>query len=286
MVFLSSTEPVVAYGVVALFDPFEAVVGPYLPRMIKTTLLPFKGRIVYDGLVTGYNVTFGGGIKRRLNEDYKEAKALHGIITSLPPSSGRSQPAGTTAATKKRATGAGATRGGSTAPAKARPAHDRIVALTDAFCREHLDDEYGALCRKLAGVLARKRPSPLTRGRPESWASGIVRAVGWANFLGDPSQPHHMKMTDIDQGFGVSEATGSAKSMAIRDLLGIDRLDPQWTLPGRMDENPLVWMLEVNGLIMDIRQLPEGGPGGRLREGPDPLHPRRPGGRTRPRSEP
>ena len=62
MVFLSSTEPVVAYGVVALFDPFEAVIGPYLPRMIKTTLLPFKGRIVYDGLVTGYNVTFGGGI--------------------------------------------------------------------------------------------------------------------------------------------------------------------------------------------------------------------------------
>src|SRR3954454_20891250 len=84
MVFLSSTEPVVAYGVLALFDPFEAVVGPYLPRMIKTTLLPFKGRIVYDGLVSGYNVTFGGGIKRRLNEDYKEAKERFGIITSLP----------------------------------------------------------------------------------------------------------------------------------------------------------------------------------------------------------
>ena len=48
-------------------------------------------------------------------------------------------------------------------------------ALTDAFCREHLDDEYGALCRKLAGVLARKRPSPLPSGKPESWACGIVR---------------------------------------------------------------------------------------------------------------
>ena len=256
MIFLSSTEPVVAYGVVALFDPFEAVVGPYLPRMVKTTLLPFKGRIVYDGLVTGYNVTFGGGIKRRLNEDYKEAKERSGIITSLPPSAGRPQPAGTKAATRKRATKAGATRGGSKAPAKARTAHDRIVGLTDAFCREHLDEEYGALCRKLAGVLARKRPSPLMRGRPESWASGIVRAVGWANFLGDPSQPHHMKMTDIDEGLGVSEATGSAKSVAIRALLGIDRLDPQWTLPGRMDDNPLVWMLEVNGLIMDIRSCP------------------------------
>jgi Domain of unknown function (DUF6398) len=141
-------------------------------------------------------------------------------------------------------------------PATARPAHDAIVSLTDAFCRDHLDEEYGALCRKLAGILARKRPSPLARGKAESWASGIVRAVGWANFLGDPSQPHHMRMTDIDEGFGVSEATGSAKSMAIRDLLGIDRLSPEWTLPSRMDDNPLIWMLEVNGLIMDIRRCP------------------------------
>ena len=231
MVFLSSTEPVVAYGVVALFDPFEVVIGPYLPRMIKTTLLPFKGRIVYDGLVTGYNITFGGGIKRRLNESYKEAKARSGIVTSLPPPAGRPQPAGKKAAPKKRATRAGTTRGGSTAPATARPAHDRIVALTDAFCREHLDEEYAALCRKLAGVLARKRPSPLTRGKPESWASGIVRVVGWVNFLGDPSQPHHMKMTDIDEGFGVSEATGSAKSMAIRDLLKIRRSTPNGRCP-------------------------------------------------------
>src|SRR3954466_8098271 len=78
MVFLSSTEPVVAYGVLPLFDPFEVVVGPHLPRMIKTALLPFKGQIVYGGLVSGYNVTFGAGIKRRLNESYKQAKERFG----------------------------------------------------------------------------------------------------------------------------------------------------------------------------------------------------------------
>lgn len=256
MVFLSSTEPVVAYGVVALFDPFEAVIGPYLPRMIKTTLLPFKGRIVYDELVTGYNVNFGGGIKRSLNEGYTEAKERFGIITSLPPPAGKPDPAKRKATPGKRATGARTTRAGSTAPAAVRPAHDRIVALTDAFCRDHLDEEYGALCRKLAGVLARKRPSPLTRGKPESWASGIVRVVGWVNFLGDPSQPHHMRMVDIDEGFGVSEATGSAKSMAIRDTLKIRGFDPEWTLPGRMEQNPMAWMIQVNGLFADARRLP------------------------------
>jgi Domain of unknown function (DUF6398) len=256
MVFLSANEPVVAYGVLALSDPFEDLLGPDLPRMVKTTLLPFKGKIVYDGLMSGYNVTFGAGIRRSLNENYKNAKELFGIITSLPPVAGNPQPAARKAATKKRAIKAGPTGGGSTTPAAARAAHDRIVALTDAFCRERLDEEYASLCRKMAGILARKRPSPLTRGKPESWASGIVRVVGWVNFIGDPSQPGHMRLTDIDERFGVSEATGSAKSMAIRNLLKIHRLEPEWTLPSQMEQNPMAWMVQVNGLILDARRLP------------------------------
>jgi len=128
--------------------------------------------------------------------------------------------------------------------------------LTDVFCRNHLDEEYATLCRKLAGVLARKRPSPLTRGKPESWASGIVRVIGWVNFLGDPSQPHHMRMTDIDDGFGVSEATGAAKSKAIRDMLKLTGFEAEWTLPGLMEQNPMIWMIEVNGLMVDARQMP------------------------------
>ena len=256
MVFLSSTEPVIAYGVVALFDPFEVVIGPHLPRMVKTTLLPFKGRIVYDGLVTGYNITFGSGIRRRLNESYKEAKERFGIVTSLPMQEGTPHPTKKKTTTKGRAMTARTTGSGSTTSAAVRMAHEKIVDLTDAFCQEHLDAEYGALCRKLAGVLARKRPSPLTNGKPESWASGIVRVVGWVNFLGDPSQPHHMRMTDIDEGMGVSEATGSAKAKAIRDLLKTHPLDPEWTLPSRMEQNPMAWMIQVNGLIVDARHLP------------------------------
>jgi len=256
MVFLSSTEPVIAYGVVALFDPFEVVIGPHLPRMVKTTLLPFQGRIVYDGIVTGYNMTFGSGVRRRLNDSYKEAKERFGIVTSLPMQEGKPHPTKKKTTTKERATTARTTDSGATTSAVVRPAHEKIVHLTDAFCQEHLDAEYGALCRKLAGVLARKRPSPLTNGKPESWASGIVRVVGWVNFLGDPSQPHHMKMTDIDEGMGVSEATGSAKAKAIRDLFKIHPLDPEWTLPSRMEQNPMAWMIQVNDLIVDARHLP------------------------------
>jgi hypothetical protein len=141
-------------------------------------------------------------------------------------------------------------------PAAVRPAYEAILGRVEAFCRAHLNAEYEALCRKLAGVLARKRPSPLLSSKPESWASGIVRVIGWVNFLGDPTQPHHMKMTDIDRGFGISEATGSAKAKTIRDLRKIHPLDPEWTLPSRMDENPMAWMIQVNGLIVDARQMP------------------------------
>jgi hypothetical protein len=256
MVFLSSTEPVIAYGVVALFEPFEVVLGPHLPRMVKTTLLPFKGRIVYDGLVSGYNMTFGSGIRRSLNDSYKEAKDRFGIVTSLPMQEGKPHPTKKQATTKERAATDRTGGGGSTTAAAVRAAHERIVDLTDAFCQEHLDAEYLALCRKLAGVLARKRPSPLTRGKPESWASGIVRVIGWVNFLGDPSQPSHMSMSDIDQGVGVSEATGSAKAKAIRDLLKIQPFDPECSLPSRIEQNPIAWMIQVNDLIVDARHLP------------------------------
>jgi hypothetical protein len=30
----------------------------------------------------------------------------------------------------------------------------------------------------------------------------------------------------------------------------------QWGLPSKFDSNPLIWMLTVNGMMVDIRQLP------------------------------
>ena len=45
----------------------------------------------------------------------------------------------------------------------------------------------------MAAKLCRKG-TPLTSGRPRSWASGIVHALGWVNFLSDPSQDPHMSV--------------------------------------------------------------------------------------------
>src|SRR6516162_10356971 len=86
MVFLSTDKQPIAYGVVALSQPFEELVGPYLPVLTETVLLPLKGMIVYDGLMRSYRISFGPGIRRSLNESFKEAKTRHGIVTSLPMS--------------------------------------------------------------------------------------------------------------------------------------------------------------------------------------------------------
>ena len=85
-VFLTAEEPTIAYGVLALSQPFEELVGPYLPVLVNAVLLPFKDKIVYDGLMSSYSISFGPGIRRSLNESFKEAKARHGIVTSLPMS--------------------------------------------------------------------------------------------------------------------------------------------------------------------------------------------------------
>jgi len=82
-VFLDEKSPPKAYGVVALADSFEEVVGPGLPLRAEAVLLPFKGRIIYDGLLHWYHISFGPNIRQSINERYRQAKEIFGIITSL-----------------------------------------------------------------------------------------------------------------------------------------------------------------------------------------------------------
>ena len=146
--------------------------------------------------------------------------------------------------------------GGPSIPAKMQPKHDAIWALVEPFCRNHLNEEYQGMCQRLLGVLARKRPSPLVNSTAAAWACGVVRTIGWANFLDDPTQKPHMKLTSVDKEFGVSSGTGQGKSKTIRDLLKIASFDPEWTLPSRLADNPMVWMIQINGFIADARHLP------------------------------
>jgi hypothetical protein len=158
-------------------------------------------------------------------------------------------------------------------PNEMQTTYGAIVALTDKVCKEHLNDEYAALCRQLAAALARKRPSPLTRGKLDGWACGIAYTIGMVNFLFDKSQKPHLRADELCKLFGVSPSTGSAKSQVIRKMFAMMQMDPRWSLPSMMDKNPLVWMLSVNGILMDIRYAPRGAQEEAFRKGLIPYIP-------------
>ena len=141
-------------------------------------------------------------------------------------------------------------------PKKIKSRFDEIVALTDSFCKEHLDEEYARLARQATAALCRKRPSPLERGSVDIWACGIVYALGTVNFLFDKSQDPYMSAGELCEGFGVKKRTGAAKAKIVRDTLSMFQMDPNWYRPSQMDDNIMAWMIMVNGLIVDARSLP------------------------------
>ena len=146
--------------------------------------------------------------------------------------------------------------GSQSVPKSMQATYDAITSLTDAFCRGHLTDDYRELARRMTAALCRKRPSPLTSGQPRTWACGIVYVLGQINFLSDPATQPFMTTADLCAGFGVGQSTASAKARVISGALDTSRLNPEWSLPSLLDGNPLVWMAEVNGFLVDLRDMP------------------------------
>lgn len=141
-------------------------------------------------------------------------------------------------------------------PKLMRPIYGTIVAMTDAFCEAHLDIEYAQLCRDLTAALARKRPSPLLRGKPEVWGCAIVYALGQMNFLFDRTQKPYMSAADLCDLWGVAMSTAGNKAKVVRDAVKARPYDPHWTRPSHLGENAFAWMISVNGIIMDARYAP------------------------------
>jgi hypothetical protein len=101
--------------------------------------------------------------------------------------------------------------------AKLAEIKQQIIHMTDTVCEEHLDEEYARLSRKLIEKLARKRPPPILRGRPEIWASAVVYALGSANFLFDKSHDPYISATDLCEAFGTKPGSTTQKAAQIRD---------------------------------------------------------------------
>lgn len=141
-------------------------------------------------------------------------------------------------------------------PADMKLIYDQVVHLSNIYCSEMLNEEYAQLCRQAIAALCRKRPSPLQRGSVLSWACGVIYAIGSANFLFDKASKPYATGQDLADAFGISKSTAASKGKQVRDWLNISYFNHQWTLPSKLADSPMAWMISVDGLMVDARRLP------------------------------
>ena len=91
---------------------------------------------------------------------------------------------------------------------------------------------------------------------PKAWAAGIVYALGQANFLSDPASEPCVTADQLSEAFGVAKSTMGSKAKQVRDLLRISPFSPEFQRADVATRNPLVWIIEVNGVAMDARHVP------------------------------
>jgi hypothetical protein len=87
-IFIPERGEPLAYGVLGLASPIEDVIPLPPPCLVQATLLPFEGKIIYDSLLVGYNISFGSGIRSSMNETYKAAQERGLLLTSLTSGEG------------------------------------------------------------------------------------------------------------------------------------------------------------------------------------------------------
>jgi hypothetical protein len=85
-IFIGGENSSQVYSVLGLYDEIRDIFyASPLPIYVQAVLLPFKGRIIYDGLLSAYRVYFGSGIRGDLKETYMAAKQKGRIVETLEP---------------------------------------------------------------------------------------------------------------------------------------------------------------------------------------------------------
>jgi hypothetical protein len=82
-VFMITEGEQKVYGVLGLYDEIADMMPPLMPMFVETTLLPFKGTIIYCGFMGAYNIRIGSNMRRSIQAEYQQSKRRFGVITSL-----------------------------------------------------------------------------------------------------------------------------------------------------------------------------------------------------------
>ena len=254
-VFMTYDEPQKLYGVSGITNPIsEVIMSLALPHLVEAILLPFDGRIIYDSYLMSMNISFGSSYRKRLKSEYDEVKARSGIIISMSMEPGPVAPLKKTTKPKPSPPIVDTERADVPEAMSAR--YMEVAEFIKGFCEEKLNEEYKKICLKALAKLCRKCPSPLVAGKARTWACGIIYAVGSCNFIFDKSQPIYMSAADIADWFGLAKSTAASKSKEVVDFLQMSYMNHEYILSRLLEKNPVVWMLSINGYVVDIRKMP------------------------------
>ena len=136
---------------------------------------------------------------------------------------------GDTVAENKKATGI---------PEPLKAKYENIANMIDAFCEEHLDEDYQYLCIHALQKLCRKKDSPMYKGRDNMWAAGIVYAIAQVTELVGNQRDllrwhpkYEISAAMVAAAFGVSSGAMQGKAKEIREVLNITKHQEEWMTP-------------------------------------------------------
>lgn len=69
--FMNMNKVYMIKGITSNID--ETISNDLLPTFVETSILPFKGYLIYDGLLMSYPINFGPGFYRAVSNDYNKA---------------------------------------------------------------------------------------------------------------------------------------------------------------------------------------------------------------------
>jgi hypothetical protein len=72
-----------AYGVIGLSSSLDELFS-FFPQYFEGVIMPFRDKIVPDGLFRGSLISFGGNMSRSFKEKADEMQDRYGLITNLP----------------------------------------------------------------------------------------------------------------------------------------------------------------------------------------------------------
>lgn len=103
-----------------------------------------------------------------------------------------------------------------------------IVKIIKEVCEDNFNKDYLFLAENLCKELFKAQIDALNKGKANSWACGIVHAVGLQNNLFNNKSNIRIKAQDFYKLFNVSSSTGLSKSKEVRSH--IDMEEDKWLI--------------------------------------------------------